>query len=443
VKFFRSLYLSKRFFYSLTGIIFLFLLGFMFGWVFVLAQIILGLWILAFVLDTVLLYRLQNGIFARRDVPDRLSNGDANPISIYVENRYNFRATVEVIDEIPHQFQKRDLLFDIELKPSETQIIKYDLRPTKRGEYDFGAVNLYVSGLIGLAKRRFQFSQNKEVAVYPSFLQMRAYELMAMSNRLTELGIKKIRRIGQTQEFEQIRNYVQGDDIRNINWQATARRNDLMVNAFQEEKSQNIYCLIDKGRTMKMPFDGLTLLDYAINASLVLSNIALYKQDKAGVATFSDKWGQMLPAEKRAGQLPKILDLLYKQKTRYLETDFEALYANIRQKVRQRSLLLLFTNFETLNAMQRCLPYLRKLAKDHLLIVVFFENTELRVLLDKPAIDTEQIYLKTIAEKYFYEKQQIVRELSAVGIQAILTPPEKLTVNTVNKYLELKARGMI
>ncbi len=443
MKLIRSLYLANLFFYVIIGMVFLFILAFVFPALLGVAQIVFGIFAMAILIDGFLLYRLKKGIFARRDTPDRLSNGDANPLSIYLENRYQFPIALQIIDEIPFQFQKRDLFFKTSLQPSETQIIRYELRPTKRGEYSFGAVNIFAKSPIRLLKRRYQFSQDKMVAVYPSFLQMRQFELMAISNRLTELGIKKIRKIGQSQEFEQIRQYVQGDDVRTLNWKATARRNELMVNSYQDEKSQAIYSIIDKGRVMKMPFEELSLLDYAINATLVLSNIALYKQDKAGVMTFSDKMGQILLADKRAGQLPLILELLYKQKTRYLETDYEALYVNIKKNIRQRSLLLLFTNFETLTSMRRQLPFFRRIAKEHLLIVVFFENTELRALLDKPAETTEEIYLKTIAEKYFYEKQQIVRELSQYGIQAMLTPPQKLTANTVNKYLEMKARGMI
>lgn len=407
------------------------------------AQLLFFIFIFLLLIDGLILFIPTKNIFARRDTPDRLSNGDENPISIYLENHYRFDIILQIIDEIPFQFQKRDLLFETGLNSFESQIIQYQLRPTKRGEYNFGAVNVYVKSPVRLLKRRFQFSQDKMVAVYPSFLQMREYELMAISNRLTEIGVKKIRKIGHSQEFEQIRQYVQGDDIRKINWQATARNNELMVNAFQEEKSQAIYCLIDKGRVMKMPFEGLSLLDYAINASLVLSNIALYKQDKAGLMTFSDKVGQTVQAEKRPGQLTKILEILYKQRTRYQETDYEALYVNTKKLIRQRSLLVLFTNFETVSSMRRQLPYFRKLAKDHLLIIVFFENTELRALLNKPSVTTEEVYLKTIAEKYFYEKQQIVKELGQFGIQALLTPPQKLTVNTVNKYLEIKARGML
>ena len=441
--FFKSLYLSNLVFYITIFLVVMFVLAFVFPVLFGITQMLFFVFILMLLVDGIMLYRPKNGIFARREAPERLSNGDENPVSIYLENHYDFPVQIQIIDEIPFQFQKRDLMFRTALQSAETQILEYTLRPTKRGEYSFGAVNVYVKSPIRLLKRRYQFSQDKMVIVYPSFLQLRAYELMAISNRLTELGIKKIQKIGQSQEFEQIRQYVQGDDIRNINWKATARRNDLMVNAFQEEKSQNVYCLIDKGRVMQMPFDGLSLLDYAINATLVLSNIAIYKQDKAGVITFSDRMGQVLLADRKAGQMTKILDVLYKQKTRFLETDYEALYVHTKTYIRQRSLFLLFTNFETVTSMRRQLPYFRKLAKNHLLIIVFFENTELRALLDKPVNTTEKIYLKTIAEKYFYEKQQIIKELGQFGIQALLTAPQNLTVNTVNKYLELKSRGMI
>lgn len=443
MKLIRNLYFSTFFWGVLIGLISLFLLAYVFPILFGIAKLLTAISALLVLIDILLLFRAKEGFFSRRDVTDCLSNGDLNPVTLYLENRYSFKTSVEVIDEIPYQFQKRDVLFEAQLVPNETQLLRYELRPTKRGEYSFGAVNIFVRSPLRLVKRRYQFSQNKMVAVYPSYLQMKQYELMAISNRLTTLGIKRIRRLGHSMEFEQIRPYVLGDDIRTVNWKATARRNDLMVNAFQDERSQSVYCLIDKGRVMKSPFEGLTLLDYAINATLVLSNIALIKQDKAGLITFSEVIGQILPAERKAGQMQKILETLYKQKTRYLESDYETLYSYVKTHVRQRSLLLLFTNFETVNAMRRQLPFLRRLAKAHLLIVVFFENTETSLLLKMPAENTEDIYLKTIAERFFYEKRHIVKELEQYGIQSILTAPKDLNANTVNKYLELKARGMM
>jgi len=443
LKLVRSLYFSQFFWGVCIGITLLFILAYIFPGLFGMVKLVFVLWVVFVLTDAVLLFRHPKGIFARRDTPEHLSNGDENPLQLYLQNNYHFNTQLEIIDEIPFQFQRRDVLFEAQLTPNETKILRYQLRPTKRGEYNFGALNVFVQSPLRLLKRRYRFGEAQMVAVYPSFLQMRQYELLAISNRLTEFGLKKIRRLGHSMEFEQIRPYVQGDDVRSLNWKATARRNELMVNAFQDEKSQSIYCLIDKGRVMKSPFEGLTLLDYAINATLVLSNIALLKQDKAGLITFSEVLGQVLPAERKTGQLAKILEILYKQKTRYLESDYETLYANLRVRVRQRSLLLLFTNFETLNALQRQLPYLRRMAKEHLLIVVFFENTETAQVLREPTANTEQIYLKTIAERFYYEKKRIVVELQKYGIQSILTAPKDLNANTVNKYLELKARGMV
>jgi len=448
-----SAFLTKRFFLTLALLIFGFTTAFFLPWVLGPMRIALGLLAVLVLLDALLLYAPVKGqaapVFGRRVMGDKLANGSDNDIRIYLENHYRFPIQTETIDEVPHQFQRRDVLFHASIKPGQTQIIHYQLRPTKRGEYEFGALNIYAASPLGLLRRRFRYEQGRTVPVYPSFLQMRQYELLAIHNRLTEVGVKRIRRVGHSMEFEQIRPYVPGDDPRSINWKATARRagtgaaDALVVNHFQDERAQQVYCLIDKGRVMRMPFDGLSLLDYAINATLVVSNIALLKHDKAGLLTFSNRPGATLAADRRPGHLLKLLEILYRQKTKYLETDFELLYTRVRSQVKQRSLLILFTNFETLHGMQRQLPYLRRLAKDHLLLVVFFENTELRTYLDTPAATTEDVYNQTIAEKFAQEKRQIVLELQRYGIYSLLTAPADLTVNTINKYLEFKARGLI
>ncbi len=244
-------------------------------------------------------------------------------------------------------------------------------------------------------------------------------------------------------EFEQIKDYIQGDDIRNINWKATAKKGQLMVNQFQDEKSQPIYSVIDKGRVMKMPFEGLSLLDYAINATLVISNIALKKNDKAGMFSFSNYVENRVVAERRSSQMNLILETLYNLETNFVESDYSRLYVEVKRNLPQRSLLLLYTNFETLDALHRQLPYLQAIAKHHLLVVIFFKNTELISFADKNAITTQEIFEQTIAEKFIFEKQLIVNELRKYGIQTILTKPEELTINTINKYLEIKAKGLL
>lgn len=442
-QFLKSLYLQKRFFTVLFSLAILFVLSYFFPELFGVTKLLFYLFLGVFAVDVFLLYRNKIGIQAERNVPDKLSNGDDNTISIKVVNRYHFKIALKIIDELPIQWQIRDFKIEARLNSSEEKNFTYTVRPTERGEYYFGNLNTYASSVLGLVSRKQQFSAETMVPNYPSFLQLKKYDFLAFSNQLKLFGLKKIRRIGHTMEFEQIKDYTRGDDVRNINWKATAKRNELMVNQFQDEKSQPVYCVIDKGRVMKMPFDQLSLLDYSINATLVISNIVLKKHDKAGVFTFSRKLEDKVMAQRRNTQMQLILETLYNVETDFSESDFSRLYVDIKRHIKQRSLLLLFTNFETLDALNRQLPYLQALNRTHLLVVIFFENTELKSFLEAKAETTYQIFEKTIAEKFIFEKNLIVNELHKYGIQSILTAPENLTVNTINKYLEIKARGLL
>ena len=398
---------------------------------------------IAVFLDTLLCYGKKNGVNAERITSERFSLGDNNKVSLLLKNNYVFPARISVIDELPFQFQDREWIRKLKIPANSTENLQYTLRPTSRGEYAFGNINVFVSGPLQLVKRRYSFPAVQVVRVYPSYIQMRRYQLLAIANSVRETGVKKVRKLGHSMEFEQIKEYVRGDDFRTINWKATARRGDLMVNNYTDERSQQIYCVINKGRIMKMPFEGLTLLDYAINASLVLSSVALTKQDKAGLITFAENLDVFVQADKKPTQINKILETLYNQQTQYLEQDFEKLYAVIRNRITNRSLIVLFTNFESLEGLQRSLPALQRIAEHHLLLVVFFENTELKRVDEKKAATIEEIYIKTIAGKFAYEKRLMVKELHKHGILSILTPPQNLTVNTVNKYLELKTRMSI
>ncbi len=421
----------------------LFVFSFVFPRWFVIVKLLFLVLLIFTLLDVLILFAAKKGVNGQRMLPEKLSNGDQNPIKISVENYYTFPIFIKIIDEIPVQFQVRNFSIERKLDATSKTELQYELRPTERGEYHFGKLNIYASSVFGLIARRFSFCDDAMIPTYPSFIQLRKYDLMAISNNLHQYGIKKIRRIGHTMEFEQIKEYVLGDDLRTINWKATAKSNQLMVNQFQDEKSQPVYSVIDKGRLMKMPFDGLSLLDYAINAALVISNVAIKKHDKAGIFTFSKKVENMVVAEKRTSQMNMILEGLYNIKTDFFESDFGRLYGDVRRNITQRSLLLLYTNFETLDSLHRQLPYLKGMAKNHLLVVIFFKNTELNSLIENKAETIQQVYDKVIAEKFAFEKRLIVNELKKYGIYSILTTPENLTLDTINKYLEIKARGLL
>ncbi len=440
----KSLYLNDRLLILLVSVSGLFCLGFPYPIFFTLGQVALFILFVLVVVEVSQLFSISAPIKASRDLEDKLSNGDENRVCLRLNSVYHFVTFIEVIDEFPVQLQLRDRHFFYDhLPPQFEQEINYTVRPTERGKYSFGRVHVLVSSRLALVQRRLTFDLSRSIKVYPSFIQAKKFSFLAINNRISEIGVKKIRKLGANNEFEQIREYVQGDDFRTINWKASAHHNDLMVNQYQEERAQNVYCLIDKGRLMHMPFDGMTLMDYAVNTSLVMASIAIYKNDRSGLVTFSDKIGSFLLAQSNRSQISTIADLLYDQETRLRESDFARLYRNVKMRIRKRSLLILFTNFDSYVTLRRQLAYLKVIGKDHLLCTVVFDNTEINAKADNQAFNLVGAYEQTMAEKAQYEKQLIIKELNKNGIYTILTEPQQLTINTINKYIELKARAAI
>ena len=433
------MYLRYRFYYLLSAVILIIALGYAVPPLFSIGRILFWLLVALVVMDFILLWS-RRGIQAYRTLSPRFSNGDDNPVSIRIESNYPFAIHTDVIDEVPPIFQRRDILFKADVRRLGEATITYQLRPTERGVYSFGRVRVFASTLLGLVERRFTCCEPQSVKVYPSYLMLRQYELLAMSNNLKEMGIKRIRRIGNNTDFEQIKDYIVGDDYRTINWRATARRHQLMVNVYQEERSQPVYSVIDKGRMMQQAFEEMTLLDYAINASLVLSYVAVNKQDKAGLITFSDQFGTFVQASRQQGQMQQLQEALYAEHTQFGETDYSALLAGLSRHVTHRSLLILYPSFTSMASMRRQLQYLRQLALRHRLLVVFFEDEELSSYLSSlPShLSTESVYQHVIAEKFAYEQRLIVQTLRQYGIQSLLTTPRNLSVDVINKYLEMK-----
>lgn len=439
----RNIFVAERFFYIMAALTLMMMLSYAFPILYAVAKTCLALLALVCIADILLLFNRRVVVSVQRETPPVFSLGDENPVSLHFHNRSGLFLNAEVIDELPEQFQIRDFSFRIKLPPFSEKKHKYSLRPVSRGEYAFGKIHLYITSPVGIIKRRISSEHEAMVPVYPSIVQMKKYELKTIARTAVEYGVKKVRRIGHSYEFEHIKAYQRGDDYRSINWRATGRRAQLMVNQYEDEKSQQVYCIIDKSRVMHMPFGGLSLFDYAVNAALVISNIVLGKQDKAGLITFSDKPRTIIKANRSKTQLKHILDALYKDGEGVVEANYESLYMALRTVASSRSLLFLYTNFESTYALQRVLPQLRKLNNQHLLVVVFFENTEIMTAPQGQIDNLEDMYAQITAENYALTKIQIAQLLKQFGILTMLTKPENLTVHTINKYLELKSRGMI
>ena len=295
-----NIYLRNRFFWCLGALVVAFAVGFWWPPFFFVAQVALLALLVLVVVDGLFLFGRNYRFRIRRKLPRALSLGDATTVRIEVQNRNNMRLRIGLIDELPYQLQIRDFHQEFTLLPEEEVVLEYEIRPLSRGAYEYGDIILFLSTPLGFIERRYLKDAAVELPVYPSIVQMKQFELRAFERTSMPGGVKQMRRIGHSYEFDQIKNYVRGDDYRSINWKATGRRAQLMVNQYQDERAQQVYCIIDKSRVMRMPFDGLTLMDHAINTSLVLSNIALKKHDRAGLLTFSDKIGAVFKADSRA-----------------------------------------------------------------------------------------------------------------------------------------------
>jgi uncharacterized protein (DUF58 family) len=443
ISIYKQIFFSARFFIVASMIIVMFALSFILPWLFPIAESLLALLGSLTVADGLLLMNKKQQLQVERTVPAVMSLGDENKILLKIRNSATLNITLTIYDDLPYQLQNRDFKIEATLRSKEERTFEYIVTPSTRGEYIFGNVNAFITSPIGLINQKQVIDRKCSVHVYPSIIQMKRFELKVRSFSLVSEGIKKQRRIGHSYEFEQIKEYVVGDDSRSINWKASGRRTNLMVNQYEDERAQQVYSIIDKSRVMRLPFNNLTLLDHAINTTLVMSNIILQKHDKAGLITFSDKIGSIIPAEKSSQQLKKIMEALYNEKENFLDAEFELLYHLVRNIIKNRSMVLLYTNFESVHALERVLPILRQINKFHLLVVIFFDNEEVVELSKRKADRLFDIYVQTMAKKYQNEKNQITSMLSNHGILCIKSIPSELSINTINKYLELKSRGMI
>jgi uncharacterized protein (DUF58 family) len=444
MRFFKSFYLDKNTFILLGICIALFSFGLLNHWFFVIGKALFVLTWLIVLIEIVALYRMQTPLKVERKLPGRLSNGDTNFVLLQILNDFNADLVLNIIEELPVQLQLRKWEKKIKITKNTITEFSYQIEPKIRGLYTWKYCHIiFKMNALSLVSRKETFCSNQEVACYPSFEQFNRISIKALVSNASESNPNSIRKIGQSLEFEQIKEYSSEDDYRHINWKASAKRGQLMLNQYQDERSQDIYCVIDMGRSMKMPFHQQTLLDYAINGSLALTKAIIAMQDKAGLIGLSHQKCDFIVAKKDLKQFGKINDTLYNIKTEFLEANYELLYKFVRVNIKQRSLLIIFTNFDSINSLHRQMPYLKSLAKHHLLLIVFFENTEIAKSVQQQAEHIQDIYVKTIGQNILAQNKLITKELQKFGIQSLLIQPEKLSLEVINKYLGIKQKQLL
>lgn len=438
------MFLTPRFFVLSAVVALLSAVGFFWSPLYTLALVLLVLLAAALVLDAVFaLLSLQ--CEGRREVDPRLSLGAENPVRLVVRNSSRLTARILPLDELPEDMASSPLPDrHMALRPGQTKELTYRLRPDRRGHFAFGNFYVFARTVIGFWERRLLICGSTEVKVYPEFRHLSEREAQYRLKNDVQVGKRLVRTVDNSTEFEEIREFIRGDDFRRINWKATARRQQVMVNHFDDERSQLVYTLVDYGRHMQRRFDDMTLVDHAINAALQLSFTAMHNDDLAGLVTFGHDAPVVVPPRKSAKQLGLILEQLYHLQPRYAESDFSQLASVLAARAPRHALMVLFTDFLTENAFRRQLPHLRRIAKKHALVVVFFEDAELTAATAAlpPESNTSERVVHALTAELVLQKQQMVDLLRRNGIHALCTRPEQLTGNVVRKYFALKKRGV-
>lgn len=438
-----NLYLHPNLFYAGSIIVLLFAVSFVWEPAFNIAVYGTGVILFYAVLQILVLFSSSVHFSASRTLPEVLSLGEYHTVSVIISNHSSLSVSATITESLPYQFGIRNSTRVSAINGNSSYSFNYPVRPTVRGIHEFGNYFLFLKIWIPLVERKLTIKCSEKIDVYPSIIQMRKFELYASKRLSNEVGVKKTRRLGHGSEFEQIKQYVSGDDPRTINWKASARAGTIMSNHYQEERAQPVYQILDSSRSMKMPFNDLTLLDHSINSALALSNIILKKGDKTGMMSFDKKVHTVLEANNSSYQLKKMLKALYAQKESQSEANYELLYFSTRRYITKRSFMILYTNFESIYALERVLAQLKAISKRHLLLVVLFENTELTKFSHLPAAKLTEVYDQAMAKKLMREKSLIHSELDRHGIMNISVTTETLTADVINKYLEVKSRGAI
>jgi uncharacterized protein (DUF58 family) len=382
-------------------------------------------------------------VSARRSCEEKLSLGARNVVEIRLRNRAGVPLALEVRDEAPQLFQVSKDTIALTLPASSETTVSYTVEPRRRGDHQFGDINIRYLSWLRLFKRQARIAQAMRVKVYPNLLELRKYVILARGGRFPETGLKHSRLYGEGTEFESLRDYLPDDDYRRINWKASARAGRPVSQEYEHDRSQNVTIMLDCGRMMTAAIGHMSRLDYAINSALMLGYICCIKGDKVGLVAFSDNVEAYMPPRGGKQQLYRIVEALYNISPRMRQPDYEKAFKLVQSRLRKRSLIVVFTDLMDVEISETLTSYLPLLRPHHLVLCITLRDTDLVRLADQLPDTVEDVYQKAVAGQLVLEQQNTLNRLRQSGILILDTAPENLSVVAVNRYLELKGRNLI
>ena len=383
-----------------------------------------------------------------RHMPRRFMIGEANEVRITISHRLPHRFTLTIKDEYPP---------DLELRGERSLVatpgrsggadrqatISYMLYAASRGDYAFGDIVVRRLSPWKLVIKQDRVRAAESVKVYPNINEARRHELSAQRNRQLLMGFRKTRVRGQGREFESLRDYVRGDEMRHISWMATARRGRLITKQYQVERNQSIVVMIDAGRLMTSRIEHLSKLDHAINAALAIGYVATRGGDNIGLLVFNRQVTTYLPPQRGHAQLAEMTEALYNVRAEMIEPSYARAFQYLSQNCKRRSLVVILTDLVDRDASAELLAYTATLLPRHLPLIVTIGDKDLRALVSQEPRQIADVYQQSVAEELLQQREEALARITELGGLALDVPAGQLSIELVNKYLEVKERGLL
>ncbi len=387
----------------------------------------------------------ETALTLTRAVDEKLSLGVANPVTVTAQNKSPMALRLRVRDLPPPTFDlgssaERTLLLPPDPRPLS---FAYQVTPPAKGDFAFGDLFFRYPGRLGLIERQGRIRAEQTIKVYPNLVETAKYELLARRGRLMQLGIRTAKVRGGGSEFESLREYVPGDEYKKIDWSATARRGKLISRQYEAERSQNIILMLDTGRNMLQGIQKMAKLDYVVNTALMLAYVAAAGDDKVGLMAFDAEVRAYLPPAKSKAQVYGILESLYNLNARMVETDYKAAFQNLSTRWRRRSLIVLFSDLVDPDSSAQILDAVPMLSDSHRVVCVTVSDPNILAAANSIPEDSAGVYQKAVAVQVLQERRAAISVLKRRGVWTVDSPPEDLSADLINHYLDLKARSLI
>jgi uncharacterized protein (DUF58 family) len=384
----------------------------------------------------------EGNIHIQRLGQDSLSIYEREAISFEVYNSSNRKLYIELKDEMPEfHFNTEGTLMKGEVLPREKKVFTYTVTPTKRGAFLFKTLHVKYQGKLKFCMKLFKVRMDREYKVYPNLKNLRKYRLSICNNRMFRQGKRSLRMLGRGSSFESLREYVYGDEYRKINWSATARASKPIINQYEPEKNQHVYMLIDTGRPMSYTVRGYRKLDMVVNTALILSDVVNQNDDKSGLLIFNTGVSNMIAPGKGVGHRNKILEALYHIDYTKDTSNYEEAFFYLKKKERHRSIMFLFTDFDTVEEAENMMKSLAVISRNNIVVLILIKNEKLEALAAQEIKNNKDLFDKGVAIELLQERKRIMEVLNRRGVLCVECPAEKIEYTVINKYIQVKNKN--